>query len=480
MRLIVLCVVFITQKILASDLCHGKVCIKKCCPDDHIVRSAKNCTPYTGKVDLKISVYNEGYNEIGLFEDHFYPEAGIFLDDGFKKRALNYTILYTTYFLMQNGTLFLERKKSKQIHAYETDRYCIDAELAPNKTLIPAVYFTKDAETPRNDDPLKWGFLVSSVFLLLLLVVYSLLPELRNLGGLIFMAYVASLMMGFIFYFCIAMGKLTSSVCLVITCLTYFFMLASFGWLNVMSYDIFWTFRGYAKARPIHRRGENIKFLMYCAYAFGVPLGLTIALVTLNEVNNHRRLGGIVPEIPLKGCFLEGPAKYVYLYAPMLLMILANWVFFLLTAFNIWRLTRGGDVLRAQDSAATGSSTARQVNKQRFLMYLKLSVLMGLSWILEVVSSYNPDFEGWYITDLYNVFMGVIIFVIFVCKRKVWNMLKKRYTNFKHQHKFSLRSKSQTRSSQDESTTQSIPLQSPVSTTASTNMFELNPKKEVV
>lgn len=59
----------------------------------------------------------------------------------------------------------------------------------------------------------------------------------------------------------------------------------------------------------------------------------------------------------------------------MLIMILANWVFFVMTAFNIWRLSRGSDVLRAADSSASGSASAHKNSKQRWV-YLENFLLI--------------------------------------------------------------------------------------------------------
>lgn len=63
----------------------------------------------------------------------------------------------------------------------------------------------------------------------------------------------------------------------------------------------------------------------------------------------------------------------------------------------------------------------------RFMIYVKLSVLMGLNWVMEVVSSFQPDLKIWWFTDAYNLLIGVLIFLLFVCKRKIINSLIKKY-----------------------------------------------------
>ena len=57
-----------------------------------------------------------------------------------------------------------------------------------------------------------------------------------------------------------------------------------------------------------------------------------------------------------------GGQKLVYLYIPMLILILCNWFFFLMTAFNIWRLSRATAVV---NSDAAGNPAAHRSQKSR-------------------------------------------------------------------------------------------------------------------
>lgn len=60
------------------------------------------------------------------------------------------------------------------------------------------------------------------------------------------------------------------------------------------------------------------------------------------------------------------------------------------------------------------------------MVYLKLSIVMGLNWLLEIISFLYPGFKMWYITDAYNILIGLAIFLIFVCKKKILKKLIKR------------------------------------------------------
>lgn len=60
-------------------------------------------------------------------------------------------------------------------------------------------------------------------------------------------------------------------------------------------------------------------------------------------------------------------------------------------------------------------------------MNLKLFTVMGISWLLEIISTFYKHEIVEYILDTYNLFLGVFIFFIFVFKRKVLYELKCRF-----------------------------------------------------
>lgn len=60
-------------------------------------------------------------------------------------------------------------------------------------------------------------------------------------------------------------------------------------------------------------------------------------------------------------------------------------------------------------------------------MNLKLFTVMGISWLLEFISSFYKSKYVEYVLDTYNILLGVSIFFIFVFKRKVFYELKCRF-----------------------------------------------------
>ncbi|CAB3227384.1 unnamed protein product [Arctia plantaginis] len=358
---------------------------------------------------------------------------GKFVNDrSFQNKSMNRALVGYRPYVLETGDLKLEKPNIYQrIVDVPNEDFCIDYVITKKGTLSKdaQVFVVVEAEgksvieVNENTTYLAVARWISCVFLLLVFVVYILLPELRNLGGLILMNYVASLFIAFLLLAVIQLDVYHTGTCIGLTCAIYYFFLATFCWMSVMSYDIWWTFRGYAKARPIHRRGERFKLQMYCLCAYGLPLLLTIFLYVVIVTNMQHIPWFITPHLLDTGCFLEGEAKMLYLYTPMLILIICNWLFYLMTAFNVWRLSRGTAVL---DTAAAGSPAAHRCQMRRFMVYLKLSVVMGLSWLLEIISFIHPRYGMWYLSDTYNMLLGLVIFVIFVCKKKIYKKLYKR------------------------------------------------------
>lgn len=71
--------------------------------------------------------------------------------------------------------------------------------------------------------------------------------------------------------------------------------------------------------------------------------------------------------------------------------------------------------------------------KSRFIMNVKLFIVMGISWMGEIVSALTENYapfkhqkQFFYPMDILNCLQGLFIFILFVVKRRVHQALKKR------------------------------------------------------
>uniref|UniRef100_A0A2M4DP26 Putative g-protein coupled receptor mth-like 10 n=1 Tax=Anopheles darlingi TaxID=43151 RepID=A0A2M4DP26_ANODA len=218
---------------------------------------------------------------------------------------------------------------------------------------------------------------------------------------------------------------LLSATCYTTGYIVYFTLLAGFFWLNVMSFDIYWTFGG-SRGRTTERR----KFLFYCLYAWGTPV-LLLSLVLLFD---HTELIGedMRPQIGESRCYLKDDKliEFLYMYLPMLILVGVNVFFFGVTAKRIYQME--------QATATALSSESRrhakyEKDRYRFSLYVRLFTIMGVTWTVEIISwllgKPSVASSSWlvYALDVCNCLTGIAIFFLFVWKQKVKTLLLQRY-----------------------------------------------------
>ncbi|XP_037294538.1 probable G-protein coupled receptor Mth-like 3 isoform X1 [Manduca sexta] len=420
-------------------ICSKITCIRKCCPFGFGYNIKKKSCDNVREA-FKPPVWDiisyrvlEDVNATSLF--HFIP--GKMNCTAPKTRRIPISPAADLYHLRMDGKLFI--MISGNIPPWlilGPENYCIDTFVHEDSSgerttqLDALICFAEKQE--ENHYVLSFTcMIISCVFILATCAVYAWLPELRNLHGRVLMAYLLCLFVAFAFMatmqIMLTIDNISSNACAVLTFIIYYWLLVAFFWLNVMCFDIWWTFSG-KRGMSLEKLSIRARFLAYSAYAFSIPTALTILLAALefSGLPSHP----LLPMIRQQGCFIYGTSKLIYLYGPIVVLCVANLIFFVLTAVKITQIKRQTSVLKSKESSMHDQ---HRNDKQRFLLYVKLFAVMGINWILEVLSAIYPDpNEFWRFTDAYNVLIGVIIFIIFVCKRKIFRLIKKRIKETYH------------------------------------------------
>ncbi|CAH0715352.1 unnamed protein product, partial [Brenthis ino] len=419
---------FVDKNVTRDCLCEKKICINKCCPLGYAYYN-KNCTKVQESfnptiVDKYLNVQNINITD----HFHFKPTKPVCIDEEVRIRALQ---VFNKLLIRTDGSLYIEvPNKIPPYLLRNPNKYCVDTFILEDgngiktSTFDALVCFTED-EDDAHYFLSSSCMLISCVFILATVTVYAWLPELRNLHGLVLMAYLASLFAAFInlgtLQILVSLNNIMLSACITMTFIIYFSLLSAFFWLNVMCFDIWWTFSG-KRGMATEKKSIRAKFYAYCKYAFGVPTILTALLIGLEFSGLPRR--PFLPAIRLEGCFLSGHTKLLYLYGPIVIITVVNLIFFTLTALKIAEIKKQTSVLKTGESA---THDKQKSERQRLLLYVKLFAVMGVSWILEVISHIFPEANKiWCFTDAYNVLIGLLVFIIFVCKRKIFRLMKKR------------------------------------------------------
>lgn len=273
-------------------------------------------------------------------------------------------------------------------------------------------------------------------------VIYCLLPKLQNLPARNLFSMSLSLFFAQLIFLTGLIPVLTVSpaVCVAIAVSIQYFFLSSFFWMNVLSFDVWKTFGG--KTLSYGSRGNHWK---YAIYAWGTPV-LTICLSLFFEYVDIIPLQLRPNYAQLMTCwFGSQEGLLIFFVTPMFAVILMNVAFFGSTVYKLikndesrhfatntnqrgsltsgekykFRMTqRKSSCKTVQISHVTGKR-----DKIQFYLYLKLFVIMGLTWLSGIAAIlFDLDFLR-YIFVVFNGLQGVFIFLMFDFKCKIGGML---------------------------------------------------------
>jgi G protein-coupled receptor Mth (Methuselah protein) len=404
-------------------------CIRKCCGPNEIMID-KDCV--SSNFSMTFPTHNEDIPTNAEQDYHFVHN----------KDCKNNKMLLTPHFqesdkfyIQANGSIFLPMFDDQKWRNPED--YCVEVfdneELELNKTLSIMLCLS-DEEENSVDSMHKinvYGMIISMPFLLATFIAYALLPD-RNLHMKALMFYVINLMLSYLLLVIIQLtdSRFSQGVCTSIGYFCLLFFLVSFFWMNVICIDIWFTFSGLRGFTGSKKSAERKRFFMYSAYAWAVPI-LHVLIVYIIDTNSKEN-SWFSPGIGKGQCFLRrGYPELLYFYGPMAILITINIILFAVTAFKIRSIKKETSMLKKEDS----KRHSYENDKQTFNLYLKLLFAMGVNWSMEIISwaviwsGKAPD-AIWYLTDFCNAIYGVFIFFIFVFKRSIWKLLKKRYYTF--------------------------------------------------
>ncbi|KRG07648.1 G-protein coupled receptor Mth isoform X2 [Drosophila mojavensis] len=420
---------------LRGCACHLGTCIRFCCHRNlFLVDGERKCDGDTSKAI------------------EFDPIINITLNDGtqVRRHVLRDFIIQQDLPVPCASHLYLdaENDESHQWTLFENGvlrRQFDDAELSKQAyCLQPHKIGTEDSDeqytlVPHNcaiEPPSQWLIntlrMISIVCLFLTICVYLYLPKLRNLHGLCFTCYMICLMMSF----ALLLGDSwkegwSKSLCQVNGYLGYFFVMASFLWLTVISYDLWKSFR--TNSWHVPRHTFNYRFLLYSLYAWGVATLLTIIVIIVDmswDGEDEEQLLWI-PGVAVYNCWVKAHdwSAALYFHGPMALQIIFNIVMFVLTSIRILKVQK-----ELKDVAVRGEPQQRlDSNKRTYTLFVRLFVIMGVTWTFEIVvylvQNNGPVFSVLQVFDYINSAQGVIIFIMFVLKRSVLKLISNRRRN---------------------------------------------------
>ncbi|KAG8179557.1 hypothetical protein JTE90_016127 [Oedothorax gibbosus] len=262
------------------------------------------------------------------------------------------------------------------------------------------------------------GTVVSTLCVVVHIVMFLLLPKLRNLPGYCLFSMCIALMVAYICTF-IPYARNDNADCTAVGVIKAYGFLASFFWMNVMAYDIWRSLRlATAKLRLSGQRPMMARFAMYSAYSWGCPLLIIIIGFIVNSSENS--LMEYRLEITDDQCWFKyKQANLVYFASPLFTMIILNVLLFVSSFVMI--------------SSATMNTAENKADLwSRFLVSFRLAVVMGLMWIFGVLATATEAEWLWYFFVICNVLQGMFIFFSFTFTEKTRKEARKALTTKKN------------------------------------------------
>ncbi|KAF7383364.1 hypothetical protein HZH66_012714 [Vespula vulgaris] len=426
-----------------EQICSEKPCIRKCCPEDRfLVSGRRECQKLYDDSITPIEFHKEILNS-SIHEDFFREDYGLLIGKLCKDRGMYPVGPEENWSITPEGHIDVPDYK-----VYGHHEYCMDIFYNSSlykETLYPFVCF----DTAESVEPCRLRCTINSVlqltscaFLLTTLVVYACLPVLQNLHGKTLMCHVGSLLLALVCLVVISWvtpdttieESMASVSCKFLGYAMLFSFLSAFSWLNVMCFDIWWTFGGSRGNTSTRGRGHRKRFLLYCTYAWGLACLITVLGIVVDHTDffpKHLR-----PTIGRASCwFTPGSnlhGELLFFIAPVTLQLLINIVFFVITSINCNKVK--AEINRVIRDPSDARNKRFQADRTKLIMNVKLFVVMGISWILEIISyflnNYAKDLqwreEFFYASDTFNCLQGLLIFILFVLKSRVYYALRRR------------------------------------------------------
>ncbi|XP_046680949.1 G-protein coupled receptor Mth2-like isoform X2 [Homalodisca vitripennis] len=412
---------FTVNRTTRGCLCALQPCIRKCCAADEYIVSAINktshCAVNSGSSpfdNFSIPVYDSDQKVVQVKKNHFRILYGDVCTYG--KFVLTSD---DKSYLMSDGNILLES------NLMDASQYCMESINGDEIQIFVCFPPGEDAQTKAAFTAYPIGMILSFPFLLGTFVVYAVIPDLHGtLHGKSLMSHVSSLLTAYISLSVVQLGRdaINSFWCVALSFVIQFSFLATFFWLNVMCFDIWWVFSGLRPLRGSVKEREHKKFILYSLYAWGCPLVIFVITLVIELVPSIPK-SFIKPQFGVDKCwFKTSEALVLYFYLPIGVLVLLNIAMFVTTAFRLRMHTRDTKVLQTSESRRND-----EAERQRFNLYLKLFIVMGINWVMELVSFVVGGPKSiWFVTDLGNTLQGLLIFLIFVCKRRILRLLNQK------------------------------------------------------
>ncbi|XP_029163543.1 probable G-protein coupled receptor Mth-like 10 [Nylanderia fulva] len=424
--------------IVPNEMCHNDTCIRLCCSlGERLVHG--NCIPER----VEYIFPNVYMNDSTQSEKRMNVLFELAINDSCRE---DYYLLSKSfqwdYKIFTNGSIYLPYYKI----FVESTSYCL-AVVDRNEFEVIICFKTYDklkeilnkkrmallTTIYQNITEIS-VYIIPILFLGSVFLVYSIMPELQNKHGFMLRNYsgAVSVVYGIDVVYFFIKSDIQYPVCVTIAFLKYFCYMASYFWLSIMSFDMWFTFRGFSSLVRNVRQQEKKKLIYYTIFAWGCPFMLAILCVSMDILSAYVNVPPILqPEFHLGDCwfFKIGP-HLLYYYVLSSMCVINSICLSIYTALKIARFNKELNSCLKNSESKCFNDYKKWLNLY-LQLFIVLFIAMGIEWLIITASLLYKNLSIyniiWYVVNFMGIMQSLCIFVIFVCKKRIKRMLFKRF-----------------------------------------------------
>ncbi|XP_052826748.1 uncharacterized protein LOC128248736 [Octopus bimaculoides] len=255
------------------------------------------------------------------------------------------------------------------------------------------------------------GLVTSIPALAITIIVYLCVPDLRTLPGKLLISLLSALFVAELLFLISSQVTTSTVLCKTLAIVIHYSFLASFFWMNVVSFDAWYTFSGLTQLR-IKRNGTK-RLVFYSLYAWICPFVIvTISLIFEYTPGNH----DLSPEYGNGICWITNGKSLLWLFGfPVMLILCLNITAFILTIRGLYM------------SSKLSAKYLSKHNKLEFIVCIKLFFIMGLTWTFAFLYTFTQIEEFSLIFCILNSFIGLFICLSFLFTKIVCRNIFKTF-----------------------------------------------------
>lgn len=307
--------------------------IPLCCPLDAVYEPGHNCTTPPHDWSWRPQLSGE-------------PAAN-FMYTGFPKCKVNEPVpFYQKEVFFNDGEAFVPNYV--HLDPIPKEKYCVTKVLErddPEKCEVHRTRVFVCLEKKQKDPGLYWtGVGIAHLFLLLTLLTFFFVRDLRCLQGQYMICFLISLL---VYNICLLPGSVVILAISFVSCVSlgavkYFFFCGVMLWFNVICFDVWRTMKNRQDV------GSRRRFLLYSVYTWVVGAVLTTAVLVVPYLSGKTHDSSLM-EPNTSNCMLKTDINMILQLVEVLLM-LVNLVFLILATTHICKYPKFGNGLQRCDA----------------------------------------------------------------------------------------------------------------------------------